>query len=77
MDKELQKYYEGQFDMLSSKPWADLIEDLQNMSKAYENVRHVDSADIMHYRKGQLDILDFIINRKQTLEQGYKDLTDG
>jgi hypothetical protein len=47
------------------------------MSKAYENVRHVDSADIMHFRKGQLDILDFIINRKQTLEQGYRDLTDG
>jgi hypothetical protein len=76
MDKALLKYYEDQFSMLASDAWKELTKDLMDLVNNYSDIRNCDNNDMLQFRKGQLDILDFILNRKQFLEKGYEELTD-
>jgi hypothetical protein len=74
MDKELEAYYEYRFDMMASKGWHQLIEDIQIMRDNYANIASINTAEELHYRKGQLDILDWLISLKQVSETSYEDL---
>lgn len=74
MEQELQKYYEDRFEMMSSKGWKDLIEDVQNLFDAYDKVNSITSPDEFYLRKGQLDVLQWILNLKAVSEQSYEEL---
>ena len=74
MDKELQKYYEETFSMMSTQGWSFLLEDLEKLKQELENIRTVKDAQTLSYRQGQLDILDLILNRKKTCEEVYEQL---
>jgi hypothetical protein len=74
MDKELQRYYEETFDMMTTEGWKYLIEDLKELEKNLVNVRTVKDEQSLNYRLGQLDILDLILNRKKTCEDVYEQL---
>lgn len=74
MDIELQKYYEERFSMMSSKGWKDLIEDVQGMYDATNQISSIDNFEGFHKRKGQLDILQWILSLKQVSEQTYEEL---
>lgn len=74
MEQELQKYYEDRFEMMSSKGWADFIEDVQNLFDAYDKVNSIGSPDDFYFRKGQLDILQWILNLKGVSELSYEEL---
>ncbi len=76
MDKDIQEYYEARFDMMASKGWKDLIEDSQKMLDAYNKIERLTGVEDLHYAKGQLDILNWVINLKQTSEEAYRELTD-
>lgn len=76
MDKDIQEYYEARFDMMASKGWKDLMEDTQKMLDAYNKIGRLTSVEDLHYAKGQLDILNWVINLKQTSEEAYRELTD-
>lgn len=74
MDKKLQSYYENRFSMMATDGWQDLIEDAQTM---FESLNHVlsiqNEADLM-VKKGQLDLLQWLINLKPASEQAYESL---
>ena len=74
MDKELQRYYEETFNMMSTKGWKYLIEDLKELEANLVNVRTVKDDQSLNYRLGQLDILDLILNRKKTCEEIFEQL---
>lgn len=74
MDKELQRYYEETFNMMSTQGWHYLIEDLKELEANLVNVRTVKDDQSLNYRLGQLDILDLILNRKKTCEEIYEQL---
>ena len=74
MDKELQRYYEETFNMMSTEGWKYLVEDLKELEKNLDNVRTVKDEHSLNYRLGQLDILDLILNRKKTCEEIYEQL---
>ena len=74
MDKELQTYYEESFSMMASQGWQLLMEDLEKLKQQVENIRTVEDAQTLHYRQGQLDILDLMLNRKKTCEEVYEEL---
>lgn len=76
MDKAIQEYYEARFDMMASKGWKDLIEDIDKMTDAYDKIERLTGVEDLFYTKGQLDILNWIINLKQTSEEAYRELTD-
>jgi DNA-binding Lrp family transcriptional regulator len=75
VDKELQAYYEARFDMMASKGWKDLLEDLQKVAEVSRDLDRCTSVEDLYYAKGQLDILNFILKLKQSSEDAYEELT--
>lgn len=74
MDKKLQKYYEDRFDMMSTKGWTDFLEDVQSLFDSYNQVTTIDSHDEFLKRKGQLDILQWVLTIKNVSELAYEEL---
>jgi hypothetical protein len=74
LDRELQDYYEERFSTMSSKGWKDLIEDVENMYEATNQISSTDNFEGFHKRKGQLDILQWILSLQQVSEQAYEEL---
>jgi hypothetical protein len=74
LDKNLQKYYEDRFSTMSTQGWADFIEDVQSLFDAYNQVASIDSHDEFLKRKGQIDILKWILTIKNVSEQAYEEL---
>lgn len=61
--------------MMSTKAWAQLIEDLLDIRTQYENIRNCDQKNI-EFRKGQVDILDYLIGLKELSTTAYQELQD-
>jgi len=75
MSPELQQYYEDRLSMMSTKAWTQLIEDLLDIRTQYENIRNCDEKNI-EFRKGQVDILDYLIGLKDLSQSAYQELQD-
>lgn len=74
MDQDLQKYYEDRFTMMATQGWVDFIEDVQNFYDSYNKVNTIETFEEFHKRKGQLDILQWILSLKDVSEQTYEEL---
>ena len=74
MAPSLQKYYEESFSMMATQGWTDLLEDLQKLKDSLNNLSLVTDTQDLYFRKGQIDILDLILKRKDTCEQVYEEL---
>lgn len=74
MNKELERYYEDRFSMMASKGWQQLIEDVETMRKNYADITVITSGDELQIRKGQIDILDWLISLKTISEAAFEDL---
>lgn len=74
MDKDIQKYYEDRFKMFSEQGWADLITDISKIKEVIENLRSCKGNDDLFYKKGQLDIIDWITTLQPVSEQAYDEL---
>ena len=75
MSPELQQYYEDRLSMMSTKAWKQLIEDLLDMRTQYENIRTCDK-DTIEFRRGQVDILDYLVGLKDLSEKAYEELNE-
>ena len=76
MDKDLQDYYEARFDMMSTKGWKDLMEDVDKMSIQYNNLFEVSDEAQLNFKKGQIDILLWLLSLKETSEQAWLELQE-
>lgn len=76
MDKELEQYYEGQFSLFLMPEWKVFLEDVQRVKDALPNLKVIKGVEQLNYVQGQLDILDWVLERKNLMETAYKDLTD-
>jgi len=74
MDKDLQRYYESSFELFASEGWKYLIEDFEKLATELSNIRTATDAQQLHYRQGQLDILDLVLKRKEMCEKVYEEL---
>jgi hypothetical protein len=74
MDRELQDYYENRFATMSTQGWHDFIEDTQQLFDTYNKINTADSFEEFHKRKGQLDILQWILSLRGASEQAYEEL---
>ena len=66
LDKKLEKYYNNRFTMMNQQGWKDLLEDLQNMLNRYSNINNIKTMENFYVAKGQVDILKYIIDLKET-----------
>jgi hypothetical protein len=77
MDAKLQKYYEDRFSMMTTDGWQDLIEDAQSMFNSLNHVLSIQNESDLMVKKGQLDLLQWLINLKPASEQAYEQLMSG
>lgn len=76
MDRELQNYYERAFSLFLQPGWNDLLEDLKTLRDPVSNLTTVADAQSLHNRQGQLQIIDWLLNRKEMFDAAWKQLTD-
>ena len=74
MDKELQTYYEETFSMMATKGWSLLMEDFQALKASLNDLSTVADTQDLYFRKGQLDILNLVLQRKEICEKAYEEL---
>jgi len=74
MNRELQDYYENRFSMMATTGWQDLLEDIDLMLSSTDTVKGVDSVEQLHFRKGEVSIMTWIKNLKQSSEEVYEQL---
>lgn len=77
IDEELRKYYENRFQMTSSEGWKDLIDDLIKMRLATNDLRTVKDEMTLHFRKGEISIIDWIINLHDLSRDTFDRISSG
>jgi hypothetical protein len=76
MTPELQKYYEDRFDLFSRQGWLDLMEDVDVMLEAMNNVSTIADEKSLQFRKGEISILIWLKTLKGVSERAYEDLNE-
>ena len=74
MNRELQDYYEDRFSMMSSKGWQNLIEDIEVMLSSTDTIRGVDTEQQLWFRKGEVSIMTWLKNLKESSNEVYEQL---
>lgn len=74
MNKELQTYYENRFSMMATQGWRDLLEDLEIMIEATNTLAGVDTEQQLHFKKGEMSILNWIKNLRDASAEVYDQL---
>lgn len=74
MDKELQRYYEDAFSMMVTQGWQDLMEDVLRIKNSYDKLSAVTETQPLDFRRGQLDILEWLYGLKGLYESAYEEL---
>jgi hypothetical protein len=77
MNKELEQYYEERFSMMTTTGWQQLMEDTQKMFDARNHVLGIQDEKDLYFKKGQLDVLQWILTLKQSSEEVYEQLMSG
>jgi len=75
-DKELDQYYDSQFDMFITDGWINFIDDVKRAKEALPRIKDIKGAEQLSFVQGQLDILDWVLERKNLVETAYKDLKE-
>ena len=76
MNIELQTYYQNRFDMFSRPGWADLIEDIDIMLEAVNNISTITDEKSLQFRKGEISILNWLKTLKTISERAFEDLNE-
>lgn len=76
MTPELQRYYEDRFDLFSTPGWIDLMDDVNRMFEALNNVSTIADEKSLQFRKGEISILTWLITLKEISERAYEDLNE-
>lgn len=76
MQHDLQKYYEDRFDLFSRPGWRDLMEDVDTMLAAMNNVSTIADEKSLQFRKGEISILIWLKTLKGVSEQAYEELNE-
>ena len=74
MTPELQKYYEDRFSMMVTPGWGDLMEDVDGMINALNNLSSVEDEKSLQFKKGELSILLWLKNLRQVSSDAYEEL---
>ena len=76
MNRQLQDYYENRFSMMATQGWQDLLEDLDLMLKSTDTVSGIDTEQQLWFRKGEISIMNWIKNLKESSTEVYEQLQE-
>jgi hypothetical protein len=73
MDKKLEVFYENQFEMFLKQGWKDFLEDASNLINTM-TIETVNNEQELFFRKGQKDILNWVLQRQGLVSDSYEQL---
>ena len=73
---ELQKYYENRLSMMGEPAWKELMEDIELMVKTTNDVTSIQDEKTLHYRRGELSMMRWVLNLQSISEATYNQLKD-
>ena len=76
MNRELQDYYENRFTMMATQGWQDLLEDLELMITSTDTISGLDTTEQLHFRKGELSIMNWIKTLRESSTEVYEQLQE-
>lgn len=74
MDKETEEYYNKYFDLFTNDGWKQLIEELRQNAFAINSVEATKDSNDLYIRKGQLNILAYLLNFESTVNNNFDEL---
>lgn len=75
MTPEIKQYYEERFSMMTTVGWKDFLEDVNNLKAPLEDISTIKTVDMLYFRQGQLDILNWVLGLRDISEQTYEELS--
>ena len=75
-DRNLQHYYESMEEMFTTPGWKYLLEDLQRIYEIAHTIEGIETAEQLHYRRGQIDILKLVAGQPAVISAAYEQLKD-
>ena len=60
------EFLEKRLDLFSSEAWSLFTEELTQMAQSLENIQTIEDEKTLYLRRGQVDILNMIINLEET-----------
>jgi hypothetical protein len=76
MDRELQDYYENRFSLFGTTGWKDLIQDVEKIKESVDSLRGADTLEQLYFKKGELSILNWILNLEDSSKEVYDQLQE-
>ena len=74
MEQSLERFYEDAFSMMSTQGWADLMEDIERVKNSYDKLSAVTETHPLDFRRGQLDILNWLYGLKGLYEKAWEEI---
>lgn len=74
LDQETEQYYNKYFDLFRTDGWKQLIEELQQNALVINSVEATKDENDLFVRKGQLNVLAYLINFETTTNTNYQEL---
>ena len=75
IDQETEQYYNKYFDLFRTDGWKQLIEELTQNAVVINSVEATKDENDLFVRKGQLNVLAYLINFETTTNNNYDELT--
>ena len=72
MDPNDEKYYRDLIDMFQTDGWRALTGDLQAGLEVNDTVRGCTTIEELHCRRGQMEVLERLINLPQSIDAMYE-----
>ena len=76
MTPELKQYYERRLSMMGDPAWQDLCDDILKMRNATNTLNGVDTIEKLHFRKGELSIMEWVLTLKEVSSETYQQLLE-
>ena len=76
MTPELQSYYEERFSTMATQGWKDLMEDVDNMINALNNISIVQDEKDLMFKKGEMSILTWLKTLREVSERAFEELNE-
>ena len=75
MSKEDELHYNNYFDLFRSDGWQQLTEELKTNAEMLNQVVHIQDAEDLWNKQGQMLILQNLLNLENSVTLVYEDLT--
>jgi len=76
LDQETQQYYDNYFNLFQTDGWKQLTEELKQNALVINSVEATKDSNDLYMRKGQINVLAYILNLESTTNTNYEELNN-